>query len=921
MHRILANKPKVILILWMICWAFIPSAIGQRVKKIKNINKRVSSQYSTEHSPTGVQIASIDSVFFFAMGNKKYGTELWRSNGTASGTYMVKDIFPGDYDSFPDQFLSHQGILYFTARTEAGRFLWRSDGTEEGTFVIQKFDSSDFILSRILSGEENFYFRVELSSGGVSLWKSNGTESGTEIIENIDPSDSSSLDFGDLYFFKGKLYYSRYFSNGIFQIYSTNGTPYEATPFKEWQISPFSFHTIKFFSLNDELYFASRIDPLIGIWKTDGTTNGTIRISEQEVWTYRGIIEFKGDAYFFYSNNLWKTDGKEGGTHMVKTFHANAFLEESFFKKSSNLLYFNYNNSNVEGAELWRSDGTESGTFLVKDIQPGYQSSYIYDPIIFDDKLYFTALTESSGREVWRTNGTAQQTQILKETLNGPKSLLPHALFEHNGTLYFFDEEFNGWKSAGNALTTDMYVQNKTENNYSNPRGFLTFKGLTYFSASENLWRTDGTENGTNLVHEKVFYAKFSKTNNYLFFVAGSTVNSFDGTTTTDIWNYSLGNPSITKFLSTDFPDYLIFSAFDDVSHYNKLYKSDGTPSSATLIKDLYPGEEIYFDNVVQHEGLIYFTVRNGSELWRTDGTPSGTIILRNNIRIEEPMVISNGKLYFIAGFSNTEFYDYELWKSDGTPSGTVVVYDTPFYNQTKKNIFEVNGLIFYLSLENGTNQLYRSDGTPMGTYKINLPFDPLLTPLTGLFFQLNHSLVFSTYSDDGVQTLYRFNTTNDHISQITLTGNTKFSGIIEGKQFKNYLYFSASASGIGTELWKTDGETAVLVKNISENWRGSYPQNFFISNGIFYFSANDRMDGHELYKFNNCQEGEDLSITEDVFPGHIIELSGKDYINSISTLHHSSMTIYESGKSITLNPGFETNHDVYFQANIIPCE
>ena len=53
------------------------------------------------------------------------------------------------------------------------------------------------------------------------------------------------------------------------------------------------------------------------------------------------------------------------------------------------------------GTELWKSDGTEAGTVLVKNITPGPSSS---DPgffVVHGDTLYFSA-----GNRLWKTDGT-----------------------------------------------------------------------------------------------------------------------------------------------------------------------------------------------------------------------------------------------------------------------------------------------------------------------------------------------------------------------------------------------------------------------------------------------------------------------------------------------------------------------------------
>jgi ELWxxDGT repeat protein len=69
-----------------------------------------------------------------------YGEELWTTDGTAGGAHMVKDIYSGSDSSSISEITAVDGILYLNAtdETENGynTDLWRSDGTEEGTFML-----------------------------------------------------------------------------------------------------------------------------------------------------------------------------------------------------------------------------------------------------------------------------------------------------------------------------------------------------------------------------------------------------------------------------------------------------------------------------------------------------------------------------------------------------------------------------------------------------------------------------------------------------------------------------------------------------------------------------------------------------------------------------------------------------------------
>jgi ELWxxDGT repeat protein len=56
------------------------------------------------------------------------GFELWRTDGTAAGTTLVKDIYPGSSSSFPSVLTPVGGTLFFSATDPTnGRELWALD--------------------------------------------------------------------------------------------------------------------------------------------------------------------------------------------------------------------------------------------------------------------------------------------------------------------------------------------------------------------------------------------------------------------------------------------------------------------------------------------------------------------------------------------------------------------------------------------------------------------------------------------------------------------------------------------------------------------------------------------------------------------------------------------------------------------------
>jgi ELWxxDGT repeat protein len=72
------------------------------------------------------------------------GRELWISDGTARGTYLLADIIPGSGASNPSDFVTVQGGALFIAGAVGNRALWFTDGTRAGTFKVPE-DRADLI--------------------------------------------------------------------------------------------------------------------------------------------------------------------------------------------------------------------------------------------------------------------------------------------------------------------------------------------------------------------------------------------------------------------------------------------------------------------------------------------------------------------------------------------------------------------------------------------------------------------------------------------------------------------------------------------------------------------------------------------------------------------------------------------------------
>ena len=147
-------------------------------------------------SGPGALTALNDRVLLFAADDGSgHGQELWESDGTAAGTTMVKDVNPGpasslssnDTDSGNTQnaLTVVNGVAYFSADDGAhGQELWKSDGTALGTKLVRDIDPGAATSSpqSLTNVDGTLYFVAHDRSGSNQLWKSDGTAGGTSVV-------------------------------------------------------------------------------------------------------------------------------------------------------------------------------------------------------------------------------------------------------------------------------------------------------------------------------------------------------------------------------------------------------------------------------------------------------------------------------------------------------------------------------------------------------------------------------------------------------------------------------------------------------------------------------------------------------------------------------------------------------------------
>ena len=180
------------------------------------------------------------------------------------------------------------------------------------------------------------------------------------------------------------------------------------------------------------------------------------------------------------------------------------------------------------GEELWVTDGTKEGTHLVKDIVPGTGSGNPMYLGRLNDKVLFSAYTDETDFEPWVSDGTEEGTFMLAELYTfGPSD--PKAFTQMNETQAIFgaidDEsaEFDTdrgpqhwlYVTDGTVEGTKRVVEDAESEHQADMRHpgqdnttlhtayvrvgrRVFFKAdMTDGSTGEELWVTDGTEEGT----------------------------------------------------------------------------------------------------------------------------------------------------------------------------------------------------------------------------------------------------------------------------------------------------------------------------------------------------------------------------------------------------------------------------------------
>lgn len=214
-----------------------------------------------DSNPTDINL--LGGQLTFVGTHTTLGRELFKTNGNTGNLVLIKDINTAG-DGNPLNVTNVNGTLYFSATNGTnGQELWKSNGTNLGTMQIKDINlTGDSSPNNFIQFGTDVYFTADDGVNGVELWKTDGTSAGTVLVKDITPSGSTV--FGEFVVYNNKLFFTA--TTGAYgrELWSSDGTSV-GTVVHELNVGPFSSETKNLFLYNNELFFAAR-----------GPNNGTI---------------------------------------------------------------------------------------------------------------------------------------------------------------------------------------------------------------------------------------------------------------------------------------------------------------------------------------------------------------------------------------------------------------------------------------------------------------------------------------------------------------------------------------------------------------------------------------------------------------------------------------------------------------------
>lgn len=326
--------------------SFVFSLINPTETQLWQSNGQSSQRLDLFPNPQRLRAESLvitGQQLFFTRQDKQDNTQLWRSNGT-------DEIALQTFDRIAEPLIPWQNRVYIKATRGTVSELWASDGTPSGTALLK--DNSN---PRLLTGLGSTFFALDNSPQGTELWATQGTPASTSLVKRLSPFGLSSGAERVFFVHQGRLFFS--FVSPIDpataasdvkesdELWVTDGTASGTQ-----QLAKFPNGNVENFTVfKDRLFFSGGGSGGQELWSTDGTVAGTRQVVDlapgqtilpapcappnqrsgpcppatvQEHSSVPKDLTPYGDWLYFLTNEgaLYRTNGTAQGTDRIKQF-------------------------------------------------------------------------------------------------------------------------------------------------------------------------------------------------------------------------------------------------------------------------------------------------------------------------------------------------------------------------------------------------------------------------------------------------------------------------------------------------------------------------------------------------------------------------------------------------------------------------
>lgn len=782
---------------------------------------RLASSIPPSGNPTG--FCAVPGFAAFRGTTADSGTEPWVTDGTAAGTFRLRDLVPGSGSSNPTMLGDFHGQVLFSAVLPgSGYGLFLTDGTTAGTHAI-----ADLGIGGTASS------LVSLANGNVLLVASNGvyetdlTPAGTHVIPGMQQFVPGIV-------LNGQTLGTCQGTGSTFDLWSTDGT---VAGSRLVQAAVSTLRPTSYVLRNGRVCFVEVASgSVVWIDSTDGIAGVTRHVSLGTLLVPQpGALCLSGNRLILLMRSLamsqlYTSDLTAAGTAVVPT----PCQDLGELTEYGGALYLRGTTA-TQGYELWTTDGTTAGTTLVADLVPGVDGSHPESLQSTPNGLFYRSRDGQGG--------------YLMRLLTSPtnlRSLGPIA----SGAL---STSVVAWQDGLLFANTDAAG---TE---------LWFGGATRNVAMVR----DLDANGPGLVMPVLRQAAVLRDRSFCAAddgVHGMEVVASDGTAAgTRVLDLT---PGITgsQLVSTRLPRLASYRDRMVVCGPNGVALTDGTPGNLVT---LYPNSSGPVRVVDQ---LLYFVYSN--QVLRSDGTPAGTVPATTNSTIStiEDFQVMPGRFALLSGARNlwgtdgpsylellvpsvgnllgtfggrcVVTSDTGIHRTDGTAAGTVQLAAGVFNEYTP---FTSGPTAGYAMATDGT--VWQSDGTAAGT-SIVAPAAPGMT-LESLLATEHELFAVATTATTGRE-LWKLDRQAHQFVLVADLAPGAISGVAAASVLGrgDLVFLAAGDDATGSELYVSNGTAAgtTLVADLAPGRGSSNPRLVGIADSQILFTADDGIHGSELF-------------------------------------------------------------------------